>query len=123
MKILTADQYTYLKDLYLKKIKSLIASYQLITTYCNIPNDVPDNVKNAQIYLAANVFKTNGASTTTQESNVKSYSIGDMSYTYNSSMSLSGNTPYEIFPSQVYELLRPYLKNQKSFATVSTSAR
>jgi len=123
--IVTSTQRTTLEAMWLLKKKCLLTAYGYLTTYCNIPDTVPQVLKDAQCYLAAVMYQTNGASTVPsgQAGNVKSYSIGDMSYTFNTSVSLSGNTPYEIFPVPIYDMIKPYLKNQKSFATVTTSAR
>lgn len=125
LEILTAQQKTELQDLWLKKKKSLLTAYDYMTVYCNLPQVITDELKRAQAYLAAVLFYTSGGATSLNgvDKNIKSYSIGDMSYTFNSSSGLSGNTPYDIFPVPVYDLLKPYLKNSSTFAKVYSSAR
>jgi hypothetical protein len=125
LEILTSQQKTDLEALWLKKKKALLTAYDYIKVYCNLPNPITDELKTAQAYLAAVLFYTSGGSAAYPgvDKNIKSYSIGDMSYTFNSSSGLSGNTPYEIFPVPVYDLLKPYLKNGAAFAKVYSSAR
>ena len=121
LEIITPEQRIYLESMWLKKKKSLLTAFSFIETYINIPSIIPDNLKNAQAYLAATLY-ISGTTTTGVSPNVKRYKLGDMEYEFNSTAG-SGNSAMETFPKQVYELLKPYLKNLKSFATVTTSAR
>jgi hypothetical protein len=125
LEIVTLEQQTNLIAMWLLKKKCLLTAYGYLTTFCNIPDPVPQVLKDAQCYIAANLYKTNGASTNPngQTGNVKSYSIGDMSYTFNSSQSFAGNTAYEVFPFPIYDIIKSYLKNAVKFAYPTTSAR
>ena len=121
--IITADQRIEIEAMWLKKKKSLLTAYGLIETYCNLPTEITDNLKKAQAFLAANLYISNGSSTTgSNPPNLKRYKVGDMEYEYNTTAP-SGNTSLEVFPKQVYELLKPYIKSLKSFAVVYTSAK
>lgn len=108
-----------------KKQKALQSSYDLIFAFINIPDVITEELKRAQAYLAGNLMYTNGKSTSLSgvEKNVNSFSIGDMSYSFNTLASLVGNSAYEVFPEPIYSLLFPYFKSPKIFAPVTTSAR
>lgn len=125
MKILTPTQRTNLENLWIKKRRALQSAYDLIFAFINIPDVITEQLERAQAYLAGNLFYTLGKSTSISgvEKNVTSFSIGDMSYSFNTVASMAGNSAYEVFPEPIYTLLFPYFKNSRVFAPITTSAR